>query len=72
MYDTKKKENSQAVADKATAKCLTFLKPLLKQLDRTLDLRLVHALANTVTSIVRHRQRSTALLQNIVLSLKMR
>jgi hypothetical protein len=62
MYHTKKKENSQAVADKITAKCQAFLKPFLKQLDQVLDLRLVRTLANTVTSIVRHRQRSTALL----------
>jgi hypothetical protein len=62
MYDTTKKTASQAIANKITLKCFTFLRPFLKQLDRTLDLRLVRTLANTVTAIVRHRQRATALL----------
>jgi hypothetical protein len=62
MYYNKKKSSSQALATTISDKCLTFLKPFLKQLDRTLDLRLVRTLANTVTSIVRHHQRSTALL----------
>ncbi len=62
MYDTKKNANSQIVADKVTTRCYSFLKPYLKQLDKILDLRLVRTLANTVTSIVRHRQPSTALL----------
>jgi hypothetical protein len=54
MYDTQKKSFSKALANTATDQCHQFLKPLLKQLDRTL--------ANTVTAIVRHRQRPTALL----------
>jgi hypothetical protein len=62
MYHTQKKSSSKALADTITAKCQIFLKPFLKQLDRSLDLRLVRTLANTVTAIVRHRQRSTALL----------
>ncbi len=62
MYHTQKKSSSKALANTVTDTCQEFLKPFLKQLDRTLDLRLVRTLANTVTSIVRHRQRSTALL----------
>jgi hypothetical protein len=62
MYHTQKNTNSQEVADKVTNRCNSFLKPLLKQLDQILDLRLVRTLANTVTSIVRHRGRTTALL----------
>jgi hypothetical protein len=62
MYHTKKNEDSSTVADSATAKCLSFLEPFLKRLDKLLDLRLVRTLANTVTSIVRHHQCSTALL----------
>jgi hypothetical protein len=62
MYDTKKKSFSKDLATSVTDQCQEFLKPFLKQLDRTLDLRLVRTLANTVTAIVRHRQRSTALL----------
>jgi hypothetical protein len=57
MYHTKKKPSSKASAHQLTDQCLNFLKPLLKQLDRTLDLRLVRTLANTVNSIVRHRSR---------------
>jgi hypothetical protein len=62
MYDTKKNTFSKALANSVSEKCLTFLHPFLKHLDRTLDLRLVRTLANTITAIVRHRQRSTALL----------
>jgi len=62
MYDTQKKSSSKALANTISDQCQKFLKPFLKQLDRTLDLRLVRTLANTVTSIIRHRQRSTALL----------
>jgi hypothetical protein len=62
MYNTIKKSSSKALAKTVSDKCLTFLKPLLKQLDRTLDLRLVRTLADSVTAIVRHRQPLTALL----------
>jgi hypothetical protein len=62
MYHTKKNSPSQALADTVAERCFVFLKPFLKQLDRILDLRLVRTLANTVTSIIRHRQRSTSLL----------
>lgn len=62
MYDTKNKSSSKALASTVTDQCQKFLQPFLKQLDRTLDLRLVRTLANTVTSIIRHRQRPTALL----------
>lgn len=62
MYHTNNKSQSQALAKTVTGKCQTFLKPFLKRLDQTLDLRLVRTLADTVTAIVRHRQSSTALL----------
>jgi Transposase DDE domain len=62
MNDTIKKPSQKVLANTVAEKCLTFLKPFLKQLDRTLDLRLVRTLAGTVTSIIRHRQRPTALL----------
>jgi len=62
MYDTNKKSISKALANSVSVKCLTFLYPFLKRLDRTLDLRLVRTLANTITAIVRHRQPATALL----------
>jgi hypothetical protein len=62
MYHTKKKSFQKALANRVTEHCQTFLKPFLKRLDQTLDLRLVRTLANTVTAIIRHRQPSTALL----------
>lgn len=43
-------------------RCHGFLSPLLKQLDRKLDLRLVRTIATSVTSLVRHRYRPAALL----------
>lgn len=42
--------------------CFDFLRPLLVQLDRQLDLRLVRTMANTVIAVVRHRNRPVALL----------
>jgi hypothetical protein len=62
MYHINNKYQSKAIANTLTVKCFTFLKPLLKELDKTLDLCLVRTLANTITAIVRHRQRATALL----------
>ncbi len=62
MDHTNNKSPSQALADTTATQCFVFLKPFLKQLDKILDLRLVRTLANTVTSIIRHRQGSTALL----------
>jgi len=62
MYNSKKKPQSQVIANNVTAKCFTFLRPFLKQLDRTLDLRLVHTLANTVAAIICYRQRPIVLL----------
>lgn len=62
MYDIKKKSSSKALASTITDQCQIFLQPLLKRLDHTLDIRLVRTLANTVTAIIRHRQRPTALL----------
>lgn len=51
-----------ALADQATQRCLTFLAPLLTELDLLLDRRLVRTLAATVLAIIRHRARSVALL----------
>ncbi len=62
MYHTNNNSPSQALADIVSDRCFLFLQPFLQQLDRILDLRLVRTLANTVTSIIRHRQCSTALL----------
>jgi Transposase DDE domain. len=42
--------------------CFDFLGPLLKELDKKLDVRLVRTLADAVTAIVRHRNRPLALL----------
>jgi len=42
--------------------CFEFLKPLLEELDKKIDLRLVRTLANGVMAIVRHRNRPFALL----------
>ena len=43
-------------------RCAQFLRPLLQQLDRQLDVRLVRTLAAGVTAVVRHRHRPLALL----------
>lgn len=43
-------------------RCFCFLQPLLGQLDRHLDRRLVRTLADAVTALVRHRNRPLALL----------
>jgi len=48
MYDTNIKSSSKILANTVTDKCQKFFKPFLKQLDRNL--------ANTLTSIIRHRQ----------------
>jgi hypothetical protein len=45
-----------------TARCWTFLTPLLRQLDEQLDCRLVRTAATAVTALVRHRHRPQALL----------
>lgn len=42
--------------------CFDFLKPFMKELDERLDVRLVRTLADTVTAIVRNRNRPQALL----------
>ncbi len=42
--------------------CIGYLRPLMKGLDEKLDVRLVRTLANSVLSIVRHRNRALALL----------
>lgn len=43
-------------------RCFSFLRPLLVQLDKHVDVRLVRTLAETVTAVVRHRNRPLALL----------
>jgi hypothetical protein len=50
------------VAEELSRRCGRFLSPLLEQLDRLLDVRSVRTLAATVTAVVRHRNRSLALL----------
>ena len=42
--------------------CFDFLKPFMKESDERLDVRLVRTLADTVTAIVRNRNRPQALL----------
>jgi hypothetical protein len=56
MYDTTAKNSgSSRLANEAKERCYNFLNPLLDQLDRHLDLRLVRTMANTVTAVIRHR-----------------
>ncbi len=50
------------LAGRLAERCGAFLGPLLKQLDQTLDKRLVRTVANVVTALVRHRNRPQALL----------
>lgn len=50
------------LAGQVARNCFDFLRPLLVQLDRQLDLRLVRTMANTVIAVVRHRNRPVALL----------
>ena len=52
----------EQLADQLAQRCFTFLCPLLRQLDAQLDRRLVRTAANTVTAVVRHRNRPQALL----------
>jgi len=52
----------QRLANQLAQQCFQFLGPLLVQLDQQLDLRLVRTLANTITALIRHRNRSLALL----------
>lgn len=52
----------RALAGQIAERCGSFLAPLLKRLDRELDLRLVRTAANVVTALVRHRNRPQALL----------
>jgi hypothetical protein len=53
---------SEALAMQVEERCFGFLRPLLRELDQQLDLRLVRTLANTVTALIRHRNQSLALL----------
>jgi hypothetical protein len=51
-----------ALASEVGEQCWHFLQPLLRALDRVLDVRLVRTLATTVSALVRHRNRPLALL----------
>jgi hypothetical protein len=56
MYVTIAKDSrSSHAANEAKERCFNFLNPLLDQLDRHLDLRLVRTIADTVTAVIRHR-----------------
>lgn len=50
------------LAQEVAERCFRFLEPLLAELDQRLDRRLVRTVANTVTALVRHRNRPLALL----------
>lgn len=50
------------LAQEVTERCFRFLQPLLAELDQQVDRRLVRTVANTVTALVRHRNRPLALL----------
>jgi hypothetical protein len=52
----------RALAGQLAARCGQLLGPLLRQLDQTLDLRLVRTVAKVVTALVRQRNRPQALL----------
>ncbi len=52
----------QGLAESVGRECFEFLGPLLKELDKKLDVRLVRTMADAVVAIVRHRNRSLALL----------
>ena len=52
----------EGLAERVAGDCFDFLRPLMKELDEKLDVRLVRTLANAVLAIVRHRNRALALL----------
>jgi hypothetical protein len=52
----------EVLAQGLAKECLRFLRPLLVDLDEHLDVRLVRTLANSIIALVRHRNRSLALL----------
>ena len=54
--------DGQDLAAEVGEACWRFLQPLLRDLDTALDVRLVRTLATTVSALVRHRNRATALL----------
>ena len=55
-------QGDRELAGQVAEECFGFLRPLLRSLDRKLDVRLVRTLADSVTAIVRHRNRALALL----------
>lgn len=52
----------KALAEGVAEDCFGFLGPLMKELDRKLDVRVVRTLADAVLAIVRHRNRPVGLL----------
>lgn len=55
-------ENGAKLAGETAERCWAYLRPLLRDLDAQLDVRLVRTLANTVTALVRQRNRPVGLL----------
>lgn len=55
-------EEDLVLAERTAGDCIDFLRPLLRELDRKLDVRLVRTMADAVLAIVRHRNRALALL----------
>jgi hypothetical protein len=55
-------DRDRALAGEVARGCFEFLRPLLRDLDERLDVRLVRTLADSVVAIVRHRNRALALL----------
>lgn len=52
----------KALAEGVGEDCFRFLRPLMEELDRKLDVRVVRTLADAVVAIVRHRNRAVGLL----------
>lgn len=55
-------DGGQELAGTLAGKCMEFLRPLLETMDKQMDVRLVRTVAHTVTALIRHRNRSLALL----------
>ena len=54
--------SSAVLAASLASRCQQFLAPLLVELDTQLDVRLVRTLGQSITLLIRHRQRALALL----------
>lgn len=57
-------EEDRQLADRVEGACFEFLRPLMKELDEKLDVRLVRTLADAVTAVVRNRNRPMTLLMS--------